>query len=92
VADCTTKEISGSGNSQGSKPKKTSFQIQQLIDKIGKMLSEGKLDREIMQELQIKRSQYYEYKSKLFQFCGFNFLILYFTLIGFLSLKRVLAL
>ena len=31
------------------------------------MLSTGRLDREIMEELQIKRSQYYEYKSKLFQ-------------------------
>ena len=31
------------------------------------MLSEGMLDREIMKELQIKHSQYYEYKSKLFQ-------------------------
>ncbi len=34
---------------------------------MGKMLSAGRLDREIMEELQIKRSQYYEYKSKLFQ-------------------------
>jgi hypothetical protein len=31
------------------------------------MLSAGKPDREIMEQLQIKRSQYYEYKSKLFQ-------------------------
>jgi hypothetical protein len=31
------------------------------------MLSTGKPDREIMEQLQIKRSQYYEYKSKLFQ-------------------------
>ena len=38
-----------------------------LINQIGKMLSVGRSDREIMEELQIKRSQYYEYKSKLFQ-------------------------
>ena len=31
------------------------------------MLSAGKPDREIMEQLQIKRSQYYEYKFKLFQ-------------------------
>jgi hypothetical protein len=31
------------------------------------MLSTGRPDREIMEQLQIKRSQYYEYKSKLFQ-------------------------
>ena len=67
MADSTTKEISDSGNSNRSKPKKTSFRIQQLINEIGKMLSAGKLDREIMEELQIKRSQYYEYKSRLFQ-------------------------
>jgi biotin operon repressor len=66
VAD-SSKEIGGSGNSNRNKPKKTSFRIQQLINEIGKMLSAGKLDREIMDELQIKRSQYYEYKSKLFQ-------------------------
>jgi hypothetical protein len=34
------------------------------------MLSVGKLDRKIMEELRIKRSQYYEYKSKLFQQSG----------------------
>ncbi len=31
------------------------------------MLSAGKPDREIIDQLQIKRSQYYEYKSRLFQ-------------------------
>jgi hypothetical protein len=67
IADYTTKEASGSGNSTRSKPKKTSFRIQQLINEIGKMLSTGRPDREIMELLQIKRSQYYEYKSKLFQ-------------------------
>jgi hypothetical protein len=41
--------------------------LQQIINEIGKMLSTGKPDREIMEQLQIKRSQYYEYKSKLFQ-------------------------
>jgi hypothetical protein len=35
-------------------------QIQQVIYKIGKMLSAGKQDREIMEQLQIKRLQYYE--------------------------------
>ena len=69
VASSTTKEIGGSaGTYRGrSKLKKTRFQIQQLINEIGKMLSDGRPDREIMEELQIKRSQYYEYKSKLLQ-------------------------
>ena len=68
MADSTSKEINGCRNS--NKPKKTSFRIQQLINEIGKMLSVGKLDREIMEELRIKRSQYYKYKSKLFQQSG----------------------
>ena len=69
VTDSTIKGISssGGGNSNRRKSKKTSFQIQQVINEIGKMLSAGKPDREIMEQLQIKRSQYYEYKSKLFQ-------------------------
>ena len=67
MADSTSKGIGGSGNGNRGKPKKTSFRIQQLINEIGKLLSAGKLDREIMEELRIKRSQYYEYKSKLFQ-------------------------
>ena len=58
---------SGNSNSNRDKPKKTSFRIPQLINKIGKMLSAGKLDCEIMEELRIKRSQYSEYKSRLFQ-------------------------
>ena len=58
---------SGNSNSNRDKPKKTSFRIPQLINKIGKMLSAGKLDCEIMEELRIKRSQYCEYKSRLFQ-------------------------
>jgi hypothetical protein len=66
----TTKEVACSGTNNRGKPKKTSFRIQQLINEIGKMLSAGKLDREIMEELHIKRSQYYEYKSKLFQQSG----------------------
>ena len=70
MADSTSKEISGCRNSNKGKPKKTSFRIQQLINEIGKMLSAGKLDREIMEELHVKRSQYYEYKSKLFQQSG----------------------
>ena len=65
-----TKEIGGCSNKNRGKPKKTSIRIQQLINEIGKMLSVGKLDREIMEELHIKRSQYYEYKSKLFQQSG----------------------
>jgi hypothetical protein len=65
--ESTTKEVSCGGDSKRSKPKKTSFRIQQLINEIGKMLSTGRPDREIMEQLQIKRSQYYEYKSKLFQ-------------------------
>jgi hypothetical protein len=70
VVDSNIKEIrssNGNDNCNFSKPKKTTFRIQQLINEIGKMLSVGKLDREIMEQLQIKRSQYYEYKSKLFQ-------------------------
>lgn len=67
MSDSNSKEIVGNGNSNRGKPKKTSFRIQQIINDIGKMLSAGKLDREIMEELQIKRSQYYEYKSKLYQ-------------------------
>jgi hypothetical protein len=67
VEDSTIKEIGGNGNANRSKPKKTSYRIQQLINEIGEMLSAGKLDREIMEELRIKRSQYYEYKSKLFE-------------------------
>ena len=68
MTDSTIKGISRSGgNSKKRKPKKTSFQIQQVINEIGKMLSVGNPDREIMEQLQIKRSQYYEYKSKLFQ-------------------------
>ena len=70
MADSTSKEIGGCNNSNRGKPKKTSFRIQQLINEIGKMLSAGKLDREIMEELHVKRSQYYEYKSKLFQQSG----------------------
>jgi hypothetical protein len=69
IVDSTTRGVGDSGNynSNRSKPKKTSFRIQQLVNEIGKMLSAGRLDREIMEELQIKRSQYYEYKSKLYQ-------------------------
>jgi hypothetical protein len=67
IVDSTTKEVSDSGNNNRTKTKKTSFRIQQLINEIGEMLSAGKLDREIMEQLQIKRSQYYEYKSRLFQ-------------------------
>lgn len=69
LTDSETEDVSGGGNSNSNriKPKKTSFRIQQLINEIGKLLSAGRLDREIMGELQIKRSQYYEYKSKLFQ-------------------------
>jgi hypothetical protein len=67
MRDSISKEISGNGNSNKGKPKKTSFRIQQLVNEIGKMLSAGRLDREIMEELQIKRSQYYEYKAKLYQ-------------------------
>jgi hypothetical protein len=64
----TTEETrNGSDNSSRSKPKKTKFEIQHLINEIGKMLSTGRPDREIMDQLQIKRSQYYVYKSKLFQ-------------------------
>ena len=70
MADSTSKEISNIGNSNRGKSKKTSFRIQQLINEIGKLLSAGKLDREIMEELRIKRSQYYEYKSRLFQQSG----------------------
>jgi hypothetical protein len=71
VKDSTIKEISRSGGSKNRrKPKKTSFQIQLVINEIGKMLSAGKPDREIMEQLQIKRSQYYEYKSKLFKQSG----------------------
>ena len=77
VTDSTIRGNSCNGNSEKRKPKKTSFQIQQVINEIGKMLSAGKPDREIMEQLHIKRSQYYEYKSKLFQqsaelFDGFN--------------------
>lgn len=53
-----------------NKPKRTKFQIQQLVNEIGKMLSKGSPDREIMERLQIKRSQYYEYKSRLYQQSG----------------------
>jgi hypothetical protein len=69
IVDSTTQEVSDGGNSNRnrSKPKKTSFRTQQLVNEIGKLLSAGRLDREIMEELQIKRSQYYEYKSKLYQ-------------------------
>jgi hypothetical protein len=67
VTDSTNKEVGSSDNNNRSKPKKTSFRIQQLINDIGNMLSAGKLAREIMEELRIKRSQYYEYKSRLFQ-------------------------
>jgi hypothetical protein len=70
VAGPITEEIVDKCNSNRSKPKKTSFRIQQISDDIGKMLSAGRLDREIMEELQIKRSQYYEYKSRLFQQSG----------------------
>jgi hypothetical protein len=65
--DSTSKEVSGINNRNMSKPKKTSFQIQLLINEIGKMLSVGMSDREIMEQLQIKRSQYYVYKSQLFR-------------------------
>ena len=42
-------------------------QIQQVFNEIGKILSIRKPDREIMEQLQIKRLQYFEYTSKLFQ-------------------------
>ena len=51
-------------------PRRPALGSSQLINEIGKMLSAGKLDREIMEELRIKRSQYYEHKSKLFQQSG----------------------
>ena len=68
MTDSTIKGDNYSGNSKKRKPKKTSFQIQQVINEIGKMLSAG--NPEIMEQLQIKRSQYYEYKSRLFQQSG----------------------
>jgi hypothetical protein len=67
IVDSTTKEVSGGDKSNRSKPKRTSFRIQQLINEIGKMLSAGRPDREIMEQLHIKKSQYYEYKIKLFE-------------------------
>jgi hypothetical protein len=67
VADTIAKETVDKSNSKRSKTRKTNFRIQQIINDIGKMLSAGSLDREIMEQLQIKRSQYYEYKSRLFQ-------------------------
>lgn len=70
MTDTTTEEIGDNCNSKISKPKKTNFRIQQIINDIGKMLSAGRLDREIMEQLQIKRSQYYEYKFRLFQQSG----------------------
>jgi hypothetical protein len=70
MTDTITEEIDDQCNIKRSKPKKTNFRIQQIINDIGKMLSAGSLDREIMEQLQIKRSQYYEYKSRLFQQSG----------------------
>ncbi|MGC2308622.1 MAG: hypothetical protein WA461_09470 [Nitrososphaeraceae archaeon] len=67
IVDSTTKDVSGGDKSNRSKPKKTCFRIQQLINEIGKMLSAGRPDREIMEQLHIKKSQYYEYKIKLFE-------------------------
>ena len=67
MTDYISEEMMGSGKINRRKPKKTSFRIQQIINDIGEMLSAGRLDREIMEQLQIKRSQYYVYKSKLFQ-------------------------
>lgn len=70
LEDSAAKMSWNSDNANNGKPKRTKFQIQRLIDEIGKLLSDGKPDREIMEQLQIKRSQYYEYKSKLFQESG----------------------
>ena len=67
MTDYISEEMRGSGKINRRKPKKTSFRIQQIIDGIGEMLSAGRLDREIMEQLHVKRSQYYEYKSRLFQ-------------------------
>jgi hypothetical protein len=67
MTDTIIEEIDDQCNSKRSKTRKTNFRIQQIINDIGKMLSAGSLDREIMEQLQIKRSQYYEYKSRLFQ-------------------------
>lgn len=53
MTDFTIEEINRSNNSHRIKPKKTSFQIEQLINEMGRMLSEGKLDREIMQDLHL---------------------------------------
>ena len=66
MTDYISEEMMGSDKINRRKPKKTSFRIQQIINGIGEMLSAGRLDREIMEQLQIKRSQYYVYKSKLF--------------------------
>lgn len=46
--------------------RKTNRQIQNEVNEIGKLLAIGLTDREIMQKLQLRRSQYYVYRSKLY--------------------------
>ena len=47
--------------------RKTNNMIQENIDQIGRLLSLGVTDREIMERLQIKKSQYYVYRTKLYK-------------------------
>jgi DNA-directed RNA polymerase specialized sigma subunit len=70
VADPIINEIVNNGNDNTSSPRKTWLKIQQLINEMRKMLSDGRSDREIMEKLQIKWSQYYNYKAKLFHQSG----------------------
>lgn len=53
--------------------KKSKKEIQQDIDKIGRLLASGAIDREIMEQLHLKKSQYYAYRARLFKESGLLF-------------------
>lgn len=47
--------------------RKSYREIQQDIDAIGRMLAAGAVDREIMEKLKLKKTQYYAYRAKLYK-------------------------
>lgn len=50
--------------------RKSYRQIQHDIDQIGRMLAAGMIDREIMEQLNLKKTQYYAYRAKLYKESG----------------------
>lgn len=50
--------------------KKTDAQITEHVREIGRMLSAGMIDREIMEKLNLKRASYYAYRKRLYRESG----------------------